>query len=110
MALEKSITLECGIVLPNAYVKIQDITVYNKSGDPSYVLMTINIYKDADARHSGLPEVTQMKHKVSGGHYNQYFQLSILKQLDKTVFSQAYAWMKTRSLYSGGINIVDSKE
>jgi hypothetical protein len=110
MAFQKRIELDNGIVLENAYIKISSLCFYNKVNDDSYVTVDVNIFKDQQARLDGKPEVTKYTYKCSGTYFTQYFSLSVLNAENVNMISQAYAWMKTMTLYSGATDIQDGKE
>lgn len=110
MGLQKRIELDNGIVLENAYAKIATLYLYNKSGEESYVTVEVNIFKDVQSRIDGKPEVTKFVHKCSNSNFITYFSIPVLNAANKNIISQAYEWMKTMSLYSGSIDIQDSKE
>jgi hypothetical protein len=110
MGLQKQIELESGVILPEAYAKVSTFYFYNTSSDNSYVNIEVNIFKDKAARDSGKPEVAKFIHKCNDPNFTEYFSLSVLNGIDVNMISQAYEWMKTMSIYSGSIDIVDSKE
>ncbi len=110
MALQKQITLDNGIILTNAYIKISSFYFFNKVGDNSYVNIEISIFKDQQARIDGKPEVIRFNHKCADPKFTEYFSLAVLNDQDKNMISQAYEYMKTMSIYSGASSIQDSKE
>jgi len=110
MGLQKRIELDNGVILENAYIKIANIALSNKSGEESYVLVDINIFKDLQARIDGKPEVTKFVHKCTNSNFITYFSIPVLNAANKNIISQSYEWLKTMSLYSGSIDIQDSKE
>jgi hypothetical protein len=110
MALQKQITLDNGVTLTEAYIKIASFEFSNKASDVSYVRLEVNVFKDKTARDSGRPEVTKFVHKIGDPLFTEYFSLSILNQVDKNMISQAYSYLKTMSVYSGAMDIQDDKE
>jgi len=110
MALQKSLTLENGVILNEAYIKISTFLFYNKTNESSYVEVRANVFKDQQARIDGKPEVISFVHKCTNPNFNEYFSLTVLNDENKNMISQAYAWMKTMTAYSGSIDMIDSKE
>lgn len=110
MAFQKRIELDNGIVLENAYVKIASMFYYNRLNETSYAEINVNIYKDQQARLDGKPEVTKFTHKCTDASFTSHFSIPILNAEGVNAVSQAYAWMKTMTLYSGAVDIQDAKE
>lgn len=110
MALIKNITLENGISLSTAYIKIAEVLYFNHAHEVSFAEVVVNIYKDQQAREDGRPEVIQFKHRCSNSEFNTYFQLSVLSEVGKNVINQGYTWLKTKTMYSGATDSLDDKE
>jgi len=110
MALIKQIELENGIILSEAYIKIETFKFYNKAGDNSYAKIEVNIFKDQQARLDGKPEVAKFIYKCTDPNFSLFFSLSILNNVDNNMISQSYEWLKTMNTYSGSIDTDDSKE
>jgi len=110
MALIKQIELDNGIILTDAYIKIETFSFYNKSGDNSYALIEVNIFKDQQARLDGKPEVSKFIYKCTDPNFSLYFSLSALNNVDVNMISQSYEWLKTMNTYSGATDAHDSKE
>jgi len=119
MALQKSIVLDSGVTLPNGYIKISGINLtYNDS-----VVILIETYMDQQSFLDGKKPVsnsykTCVDHKegvVQNGKmtfvwkndYTDYFDLSLLNQIDNNVIKQGYIYLKTLSDYADAIDILD---
>lgn len=110
MALQKQITLNNGVTLTEAYIKISLFEFSNKANDVSCVRLEVNVFKDKSARDEGRPEVTKFVHKISNPTFTEYFSLSVLNQENVNMISQAYNYLKTIAVYSGALDIQDNKE
>ena len=110
MALTKQITLNSGITIENAYIKVFSITYFNNASYDSYVKFNVNIFFNQDARNQGKPEVIAFPYQVSGEDFDVYFDFNVLKQAEKNIVSQAYEYLKSLSFYSDATDIVDIKE
>lgn len=107
MGLQKNITLDNGINLPEAYMKISSCTYINGY----HTVINVNVYKDKTSRVNNKPEIIKFKHScVEISDFNQYFSLDVLNELDKNIISQSYLWLKTLSFYSDAIDVNDLKE
>ena len=109
MALTKSVTLNTGVELTNAYMKVSEVHLYNHASDSSYVIINVNIFKDQTARESGKPEVLKAQYKVYA-EFQVYFGLNVLSQEGKNSISQGYEYLKTLAFYSDATDVIDSKE
>jgi hypothetical protein len=92
MALQQSLTLNNGIVLDSAYIRIFNIelnTTIVKS-----IKISIAIYKDKSSFDEYKPEVLTLYHSCSSSDYETYFSESILNQLNKNIISQSYQYLK----------------
>jgi len=101
MGLQKDVTLDNTINLPEAYIKISSLSLVPNSS----VSVTVNIYKDFAARQASKPSVIELQHACMGAKYFEYFDEGILLQVNKSVLSQAYVWLKSLSFYSTAIDI-----
>lgn len=110
MALEKNITLESGVNLPNAYIKVSEVIYFNYPFRPSYVEIIATIYKDQISRDSGFVEVTKFTHRCTSPNFDSYFSLDVLNEANKNIIGQAYEWMITMDIYSGATIILDEGE
>ena len=107
MALQKNITLDNGINIPEAYIKISSCTYINGY----HCVITINVYLNETARIDNKPEIVKFKHSCSNiEEFEQYFSFEVLNQLDVNIMSQSYLWLKTLNFYSDAIDITDIKE
>ena len=110
MALTNSVSLTNGIVLENAYIKISEIEYSNHSAIDSFAIISVNIYKDKDARDANLPEVIKGEYKVTGDAFTTYLGLNVLNQEGKNLISQGYEYLKTLAYYQGATDVIDAKE
>jgi len=110
MALTKQITLNSGVTLPEAYIKISEISFFNSINLNSYILIRVCIFNSKADRDVKRPEVIQLSYKVTGDDFTQYFDLNVLKQLDKNIVSQGYEYLKTMAFYSDATDVIDIKE
>jgi hypothetical protein len=101
MGLQKNITLDNGINLPEAYMKITSMNIIYKST----VTITVNIYKDFDARQANKPSVVAFQHTCRDGDYFTYFVENVLLAAGVSDLSQAYLWLKTLPFYDSAIDI-----
>jgi len=109
MALEMNLTLDNGINIPSAYLKIIEINNIIKVGEIKKIQIILNIYKDKDSRFERKPEIIQFYHECSSDQYEMFFNESILKQEGITSISQCYEWLKSLPSYTGAISILDEK-
>jgi hypothetical protein len=97
MAIQMSLTLENGVVLSDAYLVVCNINFEYK--DVASVNVVLNVYKDKDTYDAGKPEITQLKHKCSGGSFTTYFSQEYLNNLNKNHVSSAYEWLLSLEPY-----------
>ena len=103
MALQKSITLDNGIVCASAYHKVQDIGItYQKDIQAASIL--VHIWKDAQARTDGKAPVlvrsyTPTNESMDGGIYD-----ITVAEVDNLIV-KAYAFIKTLSDYEDAIDV-----
>lgn len=94
MALNKNLTLENGILLSGAYIKVSKIEI--ELVKPERTIVTVCIYKDVDAYTDKKAEVLSIKHICSGNDYKTYFSTSVLSTVDTNFLSQSYLWLKNK--------------
>lgn len=110
MALQLDLTLENGINIPEAYIKIVECQYICPLDATKKMRIIINVYKDVDARFSFKPEVVQFIHECLEEEFDTYFDEIVLSQLDTNILTQSYKWLKTLSIYGSAINILDIKQ
>lgn len=93
MALQLNMTLDNGINLPEAYLKISKMTF--GFSDVESLELTLNVYKDQEAFSAGKSEVLQLMYRCSGSIYNIYFSESVLNVENRNIVSGAYEWLLT---------------
>jgi len=97
MALQMSLTLENGINLSDAYIRIAKM-VFEYS-DVYSVNVILNVYKNYTAYSAGMPEITQLVHKCSGSAFTTYFSQAYLNTLNKNHINSAYEWLLSLEPY-----------
>ena len=102
MALQKSIELESGIILLEAYIQIIKVCVDSSN---NHIEFCISVFKDYNARINNKPEVTSLRLECRGNDYLTYFSDSVLKEIDKSLLSQSYEYLKTQSYFLGAANV-----
>jgi len=103
MALQKSMTLDNGVVMNSAFMKISKI-IFSLS-DINRVDITLDIYYDSTSYSNGKPEVTSIIHSCSGEDFDTYFGTTVLNQVNKNYLDQGYLWLLTLDLYSDAIQV-----
>ena len=107
MALTKNITLDTGINLPEAYIKIISCNYINGY----HVSVNVAIFKDKNARINKKQEVVKFKHNCTKiEDFAQYFSLDVLNEENKNIIGQAYLWLKTIDFYNDSTDDMDLKE
>jgi len=108
MALIKNLTLDNGINLPQAYIKIISCNYINGY----HVVINVAIYKDKDARINKKLEVVKFVHNCTTvEEYDEFFSLDVLNQENVNIISQSYLWLKEKiSFYSESTDDFDLKE
>jgi hypothetical protein len=101
MGMQKNITLDNTINMPEAYIKIGSFLMVPNS----HIVINVNIYKDFAARQANKPTVVDFSHTCNGAQYFEYFSPSVMLQEGKCMLSQAYLWLKTLPFYSTAIDI-----
>jgi len=99
MGLQKSITMDTGIELPEAYIKIVSCEYVVDSN----AIIKVNIYKDYSAYQDGLKEVATFNHNCIGD-FNNYFGIDVLNTENINIISQGYEWLKTLDLYKDAVD------
>ena len=110
MALKKQVTLDSGVTLEEAYIKIRSLECFNHSNYDSYVIINVAIFFNQEARNSHKPEVITFSYKVTGDAFTQYFAFNVIKQEGVHPVSQAYLYLKTLSFYADAEDVLDIKE
>lgn len=107
MAIQKSITDEYGVTHDEAYVIISSVQIIKDSVEIACkTLVLTKIYHNAAARSKGNSANEKQYFMSEWGTipYNDtdtFFTETLLKQADKSPYSQAYAWLKTQSDFAG---------
>ena len=110
MALQKTITLDSGVTIEDAYIKLCEVNYFNKVGEPNIVRLHVTIFKDRAYREANKPEVTKMYYTITGDDYINFFSLSILSQESKNIINQGYEFLKSLVFFADAIDIEDIKE
>lgn len=106
MALQKNLTLDNGINLPNGYIKV---TLVNMATN-QYVDISVEIFKDRAASDDKRPSVVKFEHKCSSNVYHTYFSIDVMNQEGVNVIGQCYNYLKTLPFYSNATDVMDVKE
>lgn len=106
MALVKNVTLNSGINLPNAYIRVKRVDLYNGR----QVEITVEIYKDKVARNGNKSAVAEFTHKCTDQYYD-YFSCDILRVEGISVLMKSYDFIKENvAFYADAIDDYDLKE
>lgn len=102
MPLQKSLTLENGIILSEAYIKILSLKLdfINSSCQ-----IEVGIYKDSTAYSGSKPEVVRISHFCNGNDFDTYFSISVLNGEDINPLEQGYDWLANISPYLGANSV-----
>lgn len=92
MALQQSLTLNNGIILESAYIKIYSIEL--NINEINSVKISVTIHKNKSSFDEYKPEVLTLSHSCSALDYESYFSESILNQLNKNIILQSYQYLK----------------
>lgn len=110
MAIQKSLELESGIILPEAYIRIDTFNYISRVNENSRVELSILVYKDLLSRQMNKPEVITLTQVCTGDDFNTYFDLTVLEQPGVNILSQAYNWLKTLDFFKDAIDVIGNKE
>jgi hypothetical protein len=105
MGLQKDLTLDNGIHLPEAYIRIIScnyICDYHAS-------IKVSIYKDYNAYQDGKTSITTLTH-VCTDEFDLYFNLTTLNQQNVNIISQSYKWLKTLKFYKDASEVPKPKD
>jgi len=102
MALQQSLSLSNGILLPEAYLRIYNIKIDNVP--INNVELNVVVYKDKTSFDALKPEVIILTHVCSSNMFDSYFSETILNQLNKNIFNQAYQFLKD-NIYIDSIDV-----
>lgn len=102
MGLIKQINLDSGVVLTNGYSVIYQLVQNFYRVSPTLEIK-VQTYLDKAAYDSNKLSVCSFSFIVKGQEYESYFSENQLKLLNKSLLSQAYEYLKTKSMYSGAI-------
>ena len=100
MPLQKSITLDNGVILSSAYIVINKLEFNYPSSEVNIV---VGIYKDSAAYTANKPEVLYYNHYCSGNNFTTYFAEGVLSLVNNTPLTKGYEWLLTLPIYSGAI-------
>lgn len=89
-----------GVVLPAAYARVHEVRIRTLQRVAD---VTVAIYRDEDARRSGFDPVHYVFLPAEGDEFDDYFSSTVLDS--RSVYRQAYAYVKTVPLFSGGVDV-----
>ena len=102
MSIQQNVTLDNGIIIPEAYIIIGNINI-------NYIEQTVSItavyYYNVSIYQSGFPEVITINYKCNSDEYGTYFSELILKQLNKSLLSQAESFLLNLPSFNGAVQI-----
>ena len=98
MGLQKDITLDSGVYLPEAYIHIISCNYICNV----HVAVKVCIYKDYNAYKDNKNEVASFTH-VCTDDFNTFFSISILNTENINIIGQSYEWLKTLDFYKDAI-------
>ena len=105
MALQSQVLLSSGISLDTAYIIITNICVYYRLNDIPKIDIVAVIYKDQQSRSDSRTEVGQYLHTATGSEFDTYFSETVLKEVGKSIMSQAYEYLKSLPTYQNVIDV-----
>lgn len=94
MALQKSITLNSGILLSTAYHKICTVNITRNSNE-NIVKFQVDIYANEEARTSNKKPVKSLYTVCSD---QAFIGLDVLNAEGTNVFTQCYEFLKTQTI------------
>jgi len=106
MGLQNGLTLKGGIELTDSYLNINYYIVKKKK---NILVVYLDAFKDKSSRDADMDTVLDApkKYVISGTDFTTYFADSVLKELDKSIESQIYSYLKALPEYSGFSDIIE---
>lgn len=101
MALQGHIELYNGVDMTSAYVIVSEVRMRKSEGGTNHTDVFVAIYFNQTVKDAERPEVTTFIHRAIGTVYDTYFAETVLDDAGKTLFTQAYEYLKSLSQYSG---------
>ena len=98
MALEKSYDLGNGILLEQAYFRVEEIVVYTPKvfdEDSSFMTVRVAVYKDAAAREDSDSGIVELKS----------FNVPIIDDKTGNVFAYVYVELKKLDFFVGAVDV-----
>ena len=105
MALQGHIELYNGVDMTSAYVIVSEVRIRKIEGGTNQSDVFVAVYFNQNAKTTFKPEVTTFIHRATGTTYDTYFADSVLDDAGKTIFSQAYEYLKSITQYNGFLDI-----
>ena len=100
MALEGHITLYNGVDMTSAYIIVSEVRIRKIEGGTNQSDVFVAVYFNQTIKEENKPEVTTFIHRATGTTYDTYFDETVLDDAGKTIFSQAYVYLKSLNQYS----------
>jgi hypothetical protein len=105
MALQKTITLENGVELAEAYIRINSVLMSNGTDISVLPFINLSIYKDATARQDGVDPVVTKTIPVEMAVYMEYFGSDVLDQSGVNPIVKGYEFLKVTTDFSDSLNV-----
>lgn len=103
MALKLDMTLDNGINLPEAYLKISKIVFTYEDVNTAEIILSV--YKDQESFNSGKSEVLHLTYRCSGAVFNTYFSEAVLNIENRNVLNGAYEWLLAMEQFFDAVEV-----
>jgi hypothetical protein len=93
MALMTAYSLDNGVDLPAAYIRVVGVRMELRE---KIALIQVDVYKDAEFRQAGKPIVARLQYEATGEDYAAYFGYNVLDMQGVNCVSQSYQFINDR--------------
>jgi len=93
MALQMEVSLENGINIQYAYLKVSKVNF--SYTDVSSVSVGISVFKDKDAYEAMKPEIINFFYTCTGTTFDMYFSEAFLSMSQVNHLTGVYEWLKS---------------
>ena len=101
MAIKKTITCPTtGLTITDAYINLGYILDNRDRGR-----IEVRIYNSQTDYDNGKEPCNYFIEELSSDNYSTYLSENVLSNVDKTIRSQIYVYLKTLDAYSGGVDL-----
>jgi len=98
MAIQKEITLQSDIVVPNAYHKVVATSMV-RNGNDNRVYVQVSVFKDEAAKCAGKTPIMEFSlPEVSAENIQKFFSIDVLNAQGCNMIKQCYEYMKTQKV------------